>query len=75
MKEYTNQELLDICDRMPAEQKGCRVSTNEDGTGNVDLGDFIINYGRALLEDIAKVPSKGRRRKPSKSVQNEAGSD
>lgn len=71
MKEYTNQDLLDICDRMPPEHKGCSVNAE---TNEVNLGDFIVNYGRALLEDI-KVSSKGRGRKASKKLQNEAGSD
>lgn len=60
--EYTNQQLLDICDRMPEELKKCGVTTAEDGSGTVDLGDFIINYGRALIADIEKnkqVPSQG----------------
>lgn len=66
--EYTNQQLLDICDRMPPEAKGCRVDSEKN---TVDLGDFIINYGRALIADIEKnkqVPSKGRGRKSSKSI-------
>lgn len=60
---------------MPTELKGCRVTTDENGQGTVDLGDFIINYGRALIADIEKnkqVSSKGRGRKSSKSIPNEA---
>jgi hypothetical protein len=72
--EYTNQQVLDICDRMPDELKKCGVTTGPDGTGTVDLGDFIINYGRALIADIEtnkQVSGKGRGRKGSKSVPNE----
>lgn len=53
MKQYTDQELLDVCDRMPEDLKKCGVKTEADGTGVVDLGDFIINYGRALLQDAS----------------------
>lgn len=73
MKEYTNQELLDICDRMPPEAKGCRV---DNETNTVDLGDFIINYGRALIADITtnqSVSSEGRGGNAPESLQNEAG--
>jgi hypothetical protein len=54
MKEYTNQQLLDICDNMPEDQKKCGVTTLEDGSGTVDLADFIVNYGRALLTEFNK---------------------
>lgn len=73
MKEYTNQQLLDICDKMPEEQKKCGVTTLEDGSGTVDLGDFIINYGRALIADITEnqsVSSEGRGGDSPQSVQN-----
>lgn len=52
MKE--KQWFLDFVDAMPADQKSCGVSTNEDGTGNVDLGDFIVHYGLALWNEFKK---------------------
>lgn len=50
MKEYTDQDFLDIVDSMPEDQKRCSVNTAEDGTGTVELGTFIVNYGRTLLQ-------------------------
>lgn len=48
--KYDKQFFLDFVDAMPGDQKKCGVNTSEDGTGNVDLGDFIVHYGLALLE-------------------------
>lgn len=58
MREFTNQELLDICDNMPDDLKKCGVTTAEDGSGTVDLGGFIVNYGRALLTELEKDEQK-----------------
>lgn len=52
--KLTDQDFLDIVDKMPAEQKGCSVHTNEDGTGTVDLRNFIINFGRTLEKEFTK---------------------
>lgn len=62
--KYDNQFFLDFVDKMPAEHKGCRVNTNEDGMGNVDLGDFIVHYGKALVEYIQNDKPKRTKKKP-----------
>lgn len=61
--KYDKQFFLDFVDAMPAEHKGCRVNTNEDGTGDVDLGDFIVHYGEALVKHIQNDKPK-RTKKP-----------
>lgn len=70
--KYDNQFFLDFVEKMPAEQKGCRVNTNEDGTGNVDLGDFIVHYGKALVEYIQN-ESKPKRTKKKPKVEDDCG--
>lgn len=52
--KFTDQDFLDIVDRMPADQKGCSVHTNEDGTGSVDLRHFIVNFGRVLEKEFTR---------------------
>lgn len=50
----TEQEMLDLIDAMPPEHKGVSVETKEDGTGVVHMKEFLIHYGRALLEAVEK---------------------
>ena len=69
--KYDNQFFLDFVEKMPDEHKGCRVNTNEDGTGNVDLGDFIVHYGKALVEYIQN-DSKPKRTK-KKPIEDDCG--
>lgn len=61
--KFTDQDFLDIVDAMPADQKGCSVVTNEDGTGTVDLRHFIVNFGRALETAFSKPQRKPRKGK------------
>lgn len=51
---FTDQELLDIVETMPMEHKGVSVETKEDGKGVVHMKEFIIHYGRAVLEALEK---------------------
>ena len=61
--KFDKQFFLDFVDAMPAEHKKCGVTTNEDGSGNVDLGDFIVYYGEALVEYLQTNKPK-RSKKP-----------
>ena len=58
---YDNQFFLDFVDAMPEDQKKCRVNTLPDGTGTVDLGEFIVNYGSALVKHIQENDTKPKR--------------
>lgn len=49
---YSKQFFLDFVEKMPDDQKKCGVNTDEDGTGSVDLGDFIVHYGFALWKQF-----------------------
>lgn len=49
---YDKQFFLDFVEKMPDEHKQCGVNTGEDGKGTVDLGDFIVHYGEALVKYI-----------------------
>lgn len=60
---YDKQFFLDFVDAMPEDQKKCGVNTLPDGTGTVDLGDFIVNYGEALVKHIQSTKPK-RTKKP-----------
>jgi hypothetical protein len=62
---YDRQFFLDICDAMPDEKKKCGVSTLEDGTGTVDLGDFIVHYGEALVAHLQSMKPKRTKKKPN----------
>jgi hypothetical protein len=52
MSDYTDEFFLNLVESMPPEDKRCSVHTGEDGQGTVELRDFIINYGRALVAHI-----------------------
>lgn len=69
-KQFTDQDLLDIVDKMPADQKGCSVHTAEDGTGTVDLRNFIINFGRTLLEEVENNKRKVTKKRNAKEEAN-----
>lgn len=64
---YDKQFFLDFVDAMPEEQKKCGVNTLPDGTGTVDLGDFIVNYGEALVKYIQE-NDKPKRKPRTKAV-------
>lgn len=62
---YDRQFFLDFIDTLPEEQKKCSVKTNEDGTGTVELADFIVHYGEALVKHIQENGNKPKsNRKP-----------
>lgn len=61
--KYDNQFFLDFVEKMPEDQKKCGVRTLEDGSGTVDLGDFIVHYGKALVEYLQTNKPK-RNKKP-----------
>lgn len=65
--KYDNQFFIDFVDAMPEDQKRCRVNTLEDGTGSVDLGEFIVNYGQALVKHIQE-NDKPKRKPRTKAV-------
>lgn len=60
--KYDKQFFLDFVENMPEEHKKCGVNTAEDGSGTVDLGDFIVHYGQALalfwFQDSKRAPKK-----------------
>lgn len=62
--EYDKQFFLDFVEKMPNEHKKCGVNTNEDGTGTVDLGDFIVHYGQALVKYIQENDKPTTKPKP-----------
>ena len=66
--KYDKQFFLDFVDAMPEDQKKCGVNTIEDGTGTVDLGDFIVNYGQALVAHLQA--TKPKRTRKSKDEDN-----
>lgn len=65
--KYDKQFFLDFIDRLPEEHKKCSVKTNEDGTGTVDLADFIVHYGEALVKYIQE-NDKPKRKPRTKAV-------